>query len=73
MPRGCGEQNMIRCGPNIYAHMYLEETDQLTDAVQPDYDASIARMEECKLFKDFWNFETQCTLWCTLFRSPNYT
>jgi len=39
---------MIRCGPNIYAHMYLEETGQLTDVVQPKYDASIARMEECK-------------------------
>lgn len=23
MPRGCGEQNMAKVGPNVYAHKYL--------------------------------------------------
>nr|XP_009296557.2 pregnancy zone protein-like [Danio rerio] len=34
MPYGCGEQNMIILGPNIYILRYLKVTAQLTPAIQ---------------------------------------
>lgn len=34
MPYGCGEQNMALLGPNIYILQYLNNTGQLTEAIE---------------------------------------
>lgn len=34
MPYGCGEQNMVLFVPNIYVLNYLNETQQLTEAIK---------------------------------------
>lgn len=34
MPYGCGEQNMVLFVPNIYVLEYLNETQQLTEAIR---------------------------------------
>ncbi|KAM4034375.1 alpha-2-macroglobulin-like protein 1 [Anomaloglossus baeobatrachus] len=34
MPSGCGEQNMVRFAPNIFALQYLEKTNQLRSEIK---------------------------------------
>lgn len=34
MPYGCGEQNMVLFVPNIYVLNYLNETQQLSEAIK---------------------------------------
>ncbi|CAK8698072.1 complement C3-like [Clavelina lepadiformis] len=45
MPTGCGEQSLLKAGPNIYAHMYLEQAGKLVEGT-PAYEASLAKMRQ---------------------------
>lgn len=34
MPYGCGEQNMLKFAPNIFIMNYLNNTNQVNDAIR---------------------------------------
>lgn len=38
LPGGCGEQNMARIAPNVYALNYLEKTNQMTEEMRSKID-----------------------------------
>ena len=45
MPYGCGEQNMLVTGPNVYAHMYLYAVGKLVRGTE-QYDQSVMRIQD---------------------------
>ena len=45
MPYGCGEQNMLVTGPNVYAHMYLQAAGKLRFGSK-QYKQSIKRIQD---------------------------
>ena len=34
LPTGCGEQTMLKLGPNVYVFQYLRNTNQVTEAIE---------------------------------------
>ena len=47
MPYGCGEQNMLVTGPNVYAHMYLKAVGKLLPG-SLQLEQSITRIQDGK-------------------------
>ncbi|XP_076805082.1 complement C3-like isoform X2 [Clavelina lepadiformis] len=44
-PYGCGEQNMLVTGPNVYAHMYLEGVNKIRPG-DKQYEESVKKMQD---------------------------
>lgn len=73
MPTGCGEQNLIYLGPNVYVMRYLRAVGRLTSAVEKKARAFIRQglMRQMTFRKDDGSYGTwphaQSSTWLTAF------
>merc|ERR1712142_338927 len=80
MPYGCGEQNMLKFAPNIFIMNYLNNTNQVNDAIRTKaldymrtgYQRELTYKHDDGAYSAFGNRDKEGSTWLTAFVLKSY-